>query len=159
MAMPDHYSVKAGVQLDAAAVAFVAKVADAFFDATAKDITVTSAYRGPQEQAAAMYVKMGGPEWNIYADKTSLTAIRAAYLDGKAAKQDKATIVAAMAAVIETQVGQGSYISNHLRSTALDFRTRDLTADEVTALKKASTDAGATVVINEGSPPHLHVQF
>ncbi|RZM18107.1 MAG: hypothetical protein EOP67_61030, partial [Sphingomonas sp.] len=121
--MPNHYSVKAGVTLDAAATAFVAKVADAFFEATTKDITVTSAYRGPQEQAAAMYVKMGGPEWDIYANKDALTEIRAAYVDGKAAKQDRATIVAAMAAVIEKQTGQGTYISNHLRASALDFRT------------------------------------
>ena len=157
--MPNHYSVRAGVQLDAAATSFVAKVTDAFFAATAKDITVTSAYRGPQEQAEAMYVKMGGSEWNIYADKTALTEIRGVYLAGKAAKDDRATIVAAMTAVIERQTGQGTYISNHLRATALDFRTRDLTTDEIAALRKASTDSGATVVIDEGSPPHLHVQF
>jgi hypothetical protein len=70
--VPNHYSVKAGIRLDAAATAFASKVGDAFFAATKKDVTVTSAYRGPHEQAAAMYVKMGDAEWNIYADKAAL---------------------------------------------------------------------------------------
>lgn len=52
--MPNHYSIKADVVLDAAARAYVARVAAAFNQATGKDLAVTSAYRGPDEQAAAM---------------------------------------------------------------------------------------------------------
>ena len=64
--MANHYTTKADVVLDAAATAYVARVAAAFYETTGKDLVVTSAYRGPDEQAAAMYGKFVGPEWNIY---------------------------------------------------------------------------------------------
>lgn len=90
--MADHYSVRAGVVLNADTTAFVGKVADASNTETGKDLVVTSAYRGPAKQANAMYDKMSGTEWNIYRDKHSLNEIRSAYRKGKAAKQDRATI-------------------------------------------------------------------
>lgn len=50
--MTDYYTANPGVVLDAAAAAYVA----------GKQVVVTSAYRDPDEQAAAMYGKFVGPE-------------------------------------------------------------------------------------------------
>ena len=157
--MPNHYSIKADVVLDAAATAYVARVAAAFYQATGKDLVVTSAYRGPDEQAAAMYGKFVGPEWNIYKDKAALTEIHAVFLKDRAARKSREETIADMAQVICRQVGQHRYISSHLVATAVDFRKIGLSAEEKAALVKAARDAGGHVVIDEGSPPHLHVQF
>ena len=157
--MPVHYTTKLGVVLDANASAFVTKVADAFYKAVGKDVVVTSAYRGPAEQASAMYGKFEGPEWNIYRDKKALTEIRTAYVQGKAAKASRETIIADMTAVLERQVGEHRYISSHLVATALDLRKVGFSKTEVAALVTAARENGAKVVIDEGSPPHLHVQF
>lgn len=64
-----------------------------------------------------------------------------------------------MATVIRRQVGRHRYISSHLVATAVDLRKVGLDAKEKAALVKAAKDAGGTIVIDEGSPPHLHVQF
>lgn len=64
-----------------------------------------------------------------------------------------------MTSVIQEQVGKGKFISSHLHSTAVDFQDKLFTAEEIKALKKACKDNGATVVIAEGQPKHLHVQF
>ena len=157
--MPKHYSTKADVVLDASAILFVAKVADAFNKATGKDLVVTSAYRGPAEQAAAMYGKFQGPEWNIYKDKHALTEIRSVYLKDIADRKSREQTISDMTEVIRRQVGQHRFISNHLVATALDFRKVGLSSAEVASLEKAARDNGAKVVIDEGSPPHVHVQF
>ena len=157
--MANHYTVKADVVLDAAATAYVAKVASAFYQATGKNIVVTSAYRGPAEQAAAMYGKFTGPEWNIYKDKSALSEIHSVFLRDRSARKTREQTIGDMAEVIRRQVGQHRYISSHLIATAVDFRKVGLTAVEKTALIKAARDAGGRVVIDEGSPPHLHVQF
>ena len=157
--MPNHYTTKADVVLDAAATAYVTRVAAAFYQATGKDLVVTSAYRGPDEQAAVMYGKFIGPEWNIYKDKVALSEIHSVFLKDRAARKSKDETVSDMAQVIRRQVGQHRYISSHLVATAVDFRKIGLTTDEKGALVKAARDAGGHVVIDEGSPPHLHVQF
>ncbi len=157
--MANHYTTKADVVLDAAATGYVAKVAAAFFQATGKDLVVTSAYRGPDEQAAAMYGKFIGPEWNIYKDKVALTEIHSVFLKDRAAGKSREDTIKDMAEVIRRQVGQHRYISSHLIATAVDFRKIGLSATEKAALVKAARDAGGRVVIDEGAPPHLHVQF
>ena len=157
--MSGHYTVKAGVVLDAAATAYVAKVADAFYLATGKEVVVTSAYRSPEEQAAAMYGKFVGSEWNIYKDKGALTEIHSVFLNDQAMRKSREQTISDMSEVIQRQVGQHRYISSHLVATAVDLRKVGLSSADKTALIKAARDAGGRIVIDEGSPPHLHVQF
>ncbi len=157
--MPDHFTTKPGIVLDAAAAADVARVASAFYAATGKEVVVTSAYRGPDEQAAPMYGKFVGPEWNIYRDKAALTEIHAVFLKGRAARRSHDETIGQMAAVIRRQVGQHRYISSHLVATAVDLRKIGLSSTEKAALVRAAEQAGGKVGIDEGSPPHLHVQF
>ena len=157
--MTGHYAVKAGVVLDAAATAYVTKVADAFDLAIGKEVVVTSAYRGPEDQAAAMYGKFIGPEWNIYNDKDALTEIHSVFLKDQVMRKSREQIISDMTEVIRRQVGQHRYISSHLIATAVDLRKVGLSSAEKTALIKAARDAGGRIIIDEGSPPHLHVQF
>ena len=157
--MPDYYTVKPGVVLNAAAVAYVAKVATAFHQSTGKEIVVTSAYRGPDEQASAMYGKFVGPEWNIYKDKVALTEIHSVFLKDRASRKSRDDTIRDMAEVIRRQVGQHRYISSHLIATAVDLRKVGLSPGDKQALMSAARAAGGRVVIDEGSPPHLHIQF
>jgi hypothetical protein len=61
-----------------------------------------------------------------------------------------------MTAIIEGQVRNGDVISLHLLKRGIDFRTRDLTKDEIRALKRSAEKAGVKLRY-EGD--HLHGEF
>jgi len=67
--------------------------------------------------------------------------------------------IAAMTAKIQEQIGNGVYISKHLRDAGVDFRDRDLSGKEKSILRASAIDAGAVNVLREGVPPHTHVEY
>jgi len=137
----------------------IKKIADAYHTATTKKITITRGTASASSQADAMYGKLiGGDKLTVYTDQVSAKEIKKAYDDGKAAKKTKAVIVKDMTAVIEAQIKKGKYISKHLRAGAVDVRSKDMSATEKTAFKKAAKGI-ATKVILETTPPHFHLQF
>lgn len=58
-----------------------------------------------------------------------------------------------------SQEHKGIFLSRHMRATAIDFRTRNLTHHERKELEEACRKNGAKVILAEGHPVHLHVQF
>ena len=106
-----------------------------------------------------MYGKFVGPEWNIYKDKVALTEIHSVFLKDRASRKSRDETIRDMAEVIRRQVGQHRYISSHLIATAVDLRKVGLSAGDKEALVSAARAAGGRVVIDEGSPPHLHIPF
>ncbi len=150
------YTVKPGVTLKPDAQAFVAAVATE----VDKALVVTSGYRDPDKQAAAMYTKFKvGGSYHIYRQTLPAKAVYDAYVSGMSSGSSKAQVVEDMAAILRKQVSNHIYLSRHMRATAVDFRTFNLTRLEKQQLEKACKKHGASVVIDEGHPPHLHVQF
>ncbi len=157
--MAENYTLKSGVTLTAAVKAKVKKIADAYHAATKKKITVTSGTRSASSQAEAMYGKLAaGDKLTVYKDQVSAKEIKKAYDDGKAAKKTKAEIVKSMTTVIEEQIKKGKYISKHLKAGAVDVRSRDMSATEKEAFKKAAKGVAVSVIL-ETKPPHFHLQF
>lgn len=63
-----------------------------------------------------------------------------------------------MTLVIEDQVGRKVFISKHLTRQAFDVRSRDMTAGQKRTFKQVVQDIGVSM-IEEGKPPHLHIQL
>ena len=153
--MPD-YSVKPGVVIDPKTRRFVAAIAADF----SKPLVVTSGYRGPEKQASAMYTKFKvGGSYQIYRQHAAAKAVYDAYAEGIQNKATRSDIIRQMADVMRAQIKKGVYLSNHMHATAIDFRTRNLSRSERAELEKVCRKHHATVVLLEGHPPHLHVQF
>jgi hypothetical protein len=127
-----------------------------------RPIVVTSAARTPQSQAEALRTKiaMGDNIMKLYRDKQSAYAVLLAYKQAKHAGASKAQVVEQMAEVIESQVDQGVFLSNHLREGAVDIRTRDLTNWQRKQLIAAAEEVpGVHKTILESIPPHLHIEI
>lgn len=135
-----------------------------FVAAAAKDLNktlvVTSGYRGPHRQVAAMHIKFKvGGSYHIYRQAGAARAVYDACTSGIKAGLDKAKVIDRMAAVMQAQEKNGIYLSRHMRATAVAFRTFNLTHAEKLQLERACRKHGATVILDEGHPVHLHVQF
>lgn len=131
--------IKPGVRLTPVTTAFLKKIRPL----VDFDLTVTSGQRPPAEQAALM---LDGT-----ADIRSLYRGSAGSEIADAASQG----VQAVTRIIENQVSRGVYVSQHLTGSALDFRTRDLTPEQLSALKWAGKTLGVDV-LDEGD--HVHME-
>ena len=155
--MAENYTTK--FALTSAIKSKVKKIADAYFKETKNTITVTSGTRTASSQASAMYKKLaGGDKLKIYKDQTSAKAIKKAYDDGISEKLAASKIKSSMTKVIAAQVKKGKYISKHLKSGAVDIRSKDMSAKEKTAFRKAAKGIAKSILL-ESTPPHWHLQF
>lgn len=131
--------------------------ADNFHDKTGKKLVVTDGLRTPEDQAKRMDYKIAnGAGVREYANRSAANQILDARTNAIANGSDP---IAAMAAKIQEQMGNGIYISKHLRDAGADFRDRDLGGNEKSILRTSATDAGAVNVLREGVPPHTHVEY
>jgi hypothetical protein len=155
-----HYSIEPGITLTADAESVVWDIASAYYAATSKELVVTSGTRTAASQADAMYVKLeiGDDVVKLYGGGASVKAIKKAYDDGKKAGDDKTKIVDAMTKVIEGQMAKGVYISKHLKAGAIDIRSRDMSAKEKKAFRKAAKGKVKSILL-ETKPPHWHLQM
>jgi tRNA nucleotidyltransferase/poly(A) polymerase len=110
-------------------------------------IIITSGKRSLEEQASAMWknMKKGGFERLIKTYPDELVK----EMQFAKSKQDVLNIL------IKKQQ-EGYSISAHLSGEALDFRTKDLSSEQISELTSAAKESGAKT-LNEGD--HLHVQF
>lgn len=109
------------------------------------DLVVTSGVRSLKEQAAAMYTKLrkfGFSSLSIYPD---------ALVEG----MQNATSSDDVYRILKQRMREGYSVSSHLRGDAIDFRTRNLTSAQVSALKAAGEALGAKTIWEED---HLHMQ-
>ena len=106
-------------------------------------IHVTSGYRSPERQAAAMlniWTGTGEGELRRLYRKPLVTEVMAA---GKN--------VSSMATVIQGQVDRRQYLSRHLYKAGLDLRSKNLTDAQVAEIVSAARSLGAKVGMEPGS--------
>jgi len=117
---------------------------------------VTSVVRTAREQAVVMLKKWQAAESGSGAGAGD-AELRTIY-GAKAAAFIAAprTVDGWEAVVRELQRTGRGFTSGHLGGSAVDFRTRDLTSEQVAELVRAARAAGGRTLL-ETYPPHLHV--
>jgi len=156
-----HYRVLPDVRMPAQIEAKVAQLADKAFEVAQKDVVVTSGTRTPESQASAIQEKiaLGDNVQGLYKDKQAVGAILHAYREAKHEGKDAEEATGAMADVIQRQVEDGVYISNHLRDNAVDLRISDLNGWQKRMLRKAAESVPGVSVHEESIPPHFHLDI
>lgn len=148
-----YYTVNSGILISDALRPKLEDFARRYFEATGSKLHVTSGYRPPARQANAMYdliVNRGQSHvQNLYANQGAVSEILAAY---RANSGSRAAAVNAMTRAIERQVANGTYISNHLRSNAIDVSANSNAA----TLRSVAGQVGGRV-LNEGD--HYHIEL
>lgn len=148
-----HYTVNQGILMTDALRPRLQTLADRYFQQTGQNLHVTSGYRPPARQASAMYdlIQANGTNYvqNLYANQGAVSEILNAYRNNSGSRTEA---VAAMTRAIEGQVGRGVYISDHLRSRALDLAPDA----NLSVLRSIVRDMGGSV-LNEGN--HFHVEL
>jgi GH24 family phage-related lysozyme (muramidase)/LysM repeat protein len=134
----------------------VVRPANALYDnikaSTGYEIYVTSGRRGPERQAAAMYDNYANGTPPTYRDQVAEGQIRAAYTAGRNSGQSRAETVRDMAAVIQGQVDNDTYISRHLRAKSLDIAT-----PPAAVIEAIRNDPNVRSVLVEDD--HIHIDF
>lgn len=133
------------------------RVGTEYFDRTGRELVVRSGRRSVSAQARAMYknYKAYGPRYvgTQYRNKKAVQAITKAYLLNRKRRRNA---IAAMTRVIQAQVRQGVYISNHLRGRAFDIRSRGRDGAQLAVLREVVQKAGGRVVVEKN---HYHVEL
>ena len=137
----------------------VNEIADAFFNITKKKIVITDGTRTAAVQAVQVYNKIISNDLTIYTNHKAANEIKAAYDLARSQGKPKSDTLKAMAAVIDSQIKRGVFISRHLTGRAFDVRNKDMTAKQQTVFKQVAQTVGGVTVLPEGKPPHFHVQL
>jgi len=148
-----HFTINQGILMTDALRPILQTLADRYHQETGNSLRVTSGYRPPARQASAMYdlIQRHGTGYvrDLYANKTAVDQILAAYRNSGGGRDES---IAAMSRTIGNQVGHGVYISDHLRSQALDIGTNA----NYRVLSRIVSDMGGSIG-NEGD--HFHIEF
>lgn len=117
-----YFTVNQGILMTNALRPQLQTLADRYHERTGGNLHITSGYRPPVRQASAMYdlIQRHGTGYVrlLYADRTAVEQILSAYRNNR---ESRSGALAAMTRAINNQVGHGVYISDHLRSQALDI--------------------------------------
>lgn len=153
------YTVAEDVELAPRMRRVIARIAREFRQRTGRGIHVTSGTRSPRAQAAAMYFKLrrGQRLTRIYRDYDAAAEIQRAYRRHR--RRGRSACVRAMARVIRAQVRRGCFISRHLRASAADVRSRDMSRREQRIFRQVVSRHGEVSLLQEGTPPHFHLQL
>ncbi|HEY0460702.1 MAG TPA: peptidoglycan-binding protein [Pyrinomonadaceae bacterium] len=148
-----HYTVEPGILMTDSLRPQLQNLADRYHEQTGNNLHITSGYRPPARQASAMYdlIHSRGERYvrDLYTNKTAVDQILAAYRNSGGSR---AEAIAAMTRTINNQIGHGTYISDHLRSEALDIST----SANFRVLSRLVRELGGSV-LNEGN--HFHVEL
>jgi hypothetical protein len=153
----ENFDVKEGVTLAPDAATSFGTIADDYFEATGQKLTITDGSRDTQDQAQVMFNRLENDTLASYKNKDAENEIRDAYNEGKEAGKSNDEIVADMKSVIDQQVENGVYISNHLQDGAVDVRSHDMTPEQRQAFIDAVTNATGRPPLVEGD--HYHVEL
>jgi Arc/MetJ family transcription regulator len=158
--MPAHFKKKtAAVILPSAVEKKAGEVADAFFAQTQKEIVITDGLRTAADQAERVLVKIQLHDLSIFLNQKAAQEIKQAHDIAVAAGKSKTQVLAAMTAVIESQIARKVFISKHLSGRAFDVRSKDMTPKQQTVFKQVVQHVGDVSMILEGKPPHFHLQL
>jgi peptidoglycan hydrolase-like protein with peptidoglycan-binding domain len=148
-----HYTVAQGILMTESLRPQLQTLADRYHRQTGGNLHITSGYRPPARQASAMLdlIRAHGTGYvrDLYANKTAVDQILAAYRNSGGSR---AEAIAAMTRTINNQIGHGVYISDHLRSEALDIGT----SANFGVLSRIVREMGGSI-LNEGN--HFHVEL
>jgi peptidoglycan hydrolase-like protein with peptidoglycan-binding domain len=148
-----YFTVNNGILVSDALKPKLENLAQRYFEQTGNKLHVTSGYRGPDRQASAMYNKIINEGEtavrNLYGNKAAVDEILSAY---RANRGNRTAAINAMQRTIEHQVNRGVYISNHLRSNAVDLSANT----NGNVLRRIVGQMGGRV-INEGD--HFHIEL
>ena len=145
--MGSGYTVESGVRLNEIQRSFMSKLRARL--PSNIPLTVTSATRSPSQQASAMLKK-----YQLGGAKELLSTYAQDNLIAELLSQPKTRN--AWARVIKDQIRRGRYISRHLRSDALDLRSKHYNSHTLNVVMAAAR-ALASNVIYETKPPHIHI--
>lgn len=124
---------------------------------TGRELIVTSAGRTARAQAVAMYrnfVRHGSARViRGYRNKRAAREIANAY---EANRRRPRRAIDAMAAVINRQVGDGVFVSNHLRGKAVDLRSWGPSRARLKPLMQIARARGWRVLVEAS---HIHVDM
>ena len=158
--MPEHFTKKSSsVILTSSLEKKADEIADAFFAQTKKDIVITDGVRTAADQAVQIYAKIRANDLAIYLNHKAAQEIKKAYDIATAANKPKADVLKAMTAVIEDQIKRKVFISKHLTGRAFDVRNHDMTPKQKQVFKQVVQHIGGASMIEEGKPPHFHLQL
>lgn len=154
-----HYTLADGVRLAPEMRGTLAQIADAFHRRTGRGIHVTSGTRTPREQADAMYdkLRLGVRLTHLYRDFDAASEIQSTYHDCR--RRPRSRCVREIARVIRRQVRRGCFISRHLRASAVDVRSRDMSRRERRIFQQVVEGFPDVSLLEEGRPPHFHLQM
>lgn len=143
-----------GIKLSKEMVTKIRAGAKRFYDATGKSIRITSGVRSARGQASAMHAFFqNGNSYKEYSNKAAAKQIFEAFN-----ATNKSASIKAMTEVIEQQMQEGTYISDHLSGRAFDASIAGLTVAEQEMLTRIFRDQGAEAFVH-GKPRHLHVEY
>lgn len=153
------YTTESGVRLAPTMERTVAQLATEFRRRTGRGFHVTSGTRSADEQAEAMYDKIrhGTRLTRLYRDFGAASEIQSAYRRHR--RRGRRRCVSQMARVIRAQIGRGCFISRHLRASAVDIRSRDMSRRERRIFRQVVASHGQVSLLEEGRPPHFHLQL
>ena len=63
-----------------------------------------------------------------------------------------------MKQVLERQVANKKFMSPHMKGRGIDFRTRDLSQEQINKIMEMSRSLGASAKY-EPDPPHIHISI
>ncbi len=156
------FELLAGVEIPAPVLPRLQALAEAFLAATGKSLVITDGTRRPETQAALMLrnLERGDDIVRNYANKSAAAQVQAAWVAAHKAKLDADAILAAVSAVIVTQVAAGDFVSKHLREGAVDVRCSDMARSERAILKRLARGLDIALVDeSRTSTPHFHLNF
>lgn len=156
------YTLLAGVEIPAPVLPRLQALAEAFLAATGKPLVITDGTRRPATQAALMLrnLERGDNIVRNYANKAAAAQVRAAWVAARKAGLDAAGMLAAVQAVIVTQVAADDFVSKHLRAGAVDVRCSDMAKAERATFKRLARGLDIAVVDeSRTSTPHFHLNF
>jgi hypothetical protein len=140
----------------------LSELADRYYEATGKKLTVTDGVRTAQDQAQRVLERIEdkGMEDTLtfYRDSEGIKRVVEAYGSQETAEGR----LEAMAKVIKERAEQGKYLSNHLPGNSLDIRSNDMTSDETKVFKRLF-DGREGIELSDhtlrGVHPHYHLDF
>ena len=153
------YTADEGVHLGPQMATTMERIAAEFRRRTGRRLHVTSGTRSPRQQARAMYEKLrlGQRLTRLYRDYEAASEIQSAYRRHRRAGRRAA--VRAMSQVIRQQIARETYISRHLRASAVDVRSRNLSRRHRQVFRNVVRAVGGVALLEEGTPPHFHLQL
>lgn len=156
------YTLLAGVEIPAPVLPRLQALAESYLAATGKPLVITDGTRRPETQAALMLrnLERGDDIVRNYANRSAAAQVREAWSAARKAGLDAAATLAAINAVITTQVAAGDFVSKHLRAGAVDVRCSDMSKAERATFKRLARSLDIAVVDeSRTATPHFHLNF